>query len=357
MDMKKSVGLCLLLLLMLLNSGAVTEGARYGLLLWYTSVVPALFPFMVLSGLITAGGGVRMLMTPVHALLHRLIPISKNGCYVLVSGLLCGYPMGAKTCADFVREGRITAREGRFLMAICNHPSPMFLLGYVYPFFAERIKAWVLLTAVYGPVAVLAIAAKRVYFGGENRAVREESSGTPEGRKSAGFPGKDAGNSLASSPTVPALTSGEAILSSADILIKIGGCLMLFSIAIVLLRRAVFLPVPFRLALIGAMEMTTGIRELAASLPFPLSGAASMAALTFGGFSGLAQTQAVLGPADESESASAAHVRYVRNPESMFSAQVRRTRKKNAGLSIRQYFFWKLLHGALSAGTFLILCR
>lgn len=328
MDMKKSVGLCLLLLLMLLNAGAVTEGARYGLLLWYISVVPALFPFMVLSGLITSGGGVQMIMTPVHVLLHRLIPISKNGCYVLVSGLLCGYPMGAKTCADFVREGRITAQEGRFLMAICNHPSPMFLLGYVYPFFAEQIGAWVLLTAVYGPVAVLAMAAKRVYFRGENRAAREEASRTPEGRESA---------------AAPALTADEAILSSADILIKIGGCLMLFSIAIVLLRRAVFLPVPFRLALIGAMEMTTGIRELAASLPFPLSGAASMAALTFGGFSGLSQTQAVLGPAGEPENASLAHVRYAG--------------QKNAGLSIRQYFFWKLLHGALSAGTFLILCR
>lgn len=335
--MKKSIALCLFLVLMLLHAGYVTEGARYGLLLWYASVVPALFPFMVLSGLIVASGGVSVLMTPFYAALSPFLPISRDGCYVLVSGLLCGYPMGAKTCADFVREGRISAREGRFLMAVCNHPSPMFLLGYVYPFFAEYTRVPQLFISVYGPVAILAFLAKKLYFPKAGEA----------GRQPKVFSGGGSDRSMAADRPIPSapMSADESILSAAEILCKIGGYLMLFSILIVFLRHAAFIPAALRLALIGAMEMTTGIRELASSLSFPFSGAAAAAALTFGGFSGLFQTKAVIGCRD----------RLSRQASDQIQPTGRADGIKNAGLSIRQYFFWKLLHGALSAGLFLLL--
>lgn len=309
--MKKSIGLCLLLVLMLLHADYVTEGAGYGLLLWYTSVVPALFPFMVLSGLIVASGGVSMIMSPFYMALSPVFPLTRDGCYVLVSGLLCGYPMGAKTCADFVHEERISVQEGKLLMAVCNHPSPMFLLGYVYPFLAGNTGVWRLLISVYGPVIILAFLAKKVYFPGHNHRGQEAAE-----------------SDVRQNPAPNAMSADESILSAVEILCKIGGYLMLFSILIVFLRHAGFLPASLRLILIGAMEMTTGIREIAASVPFPASGAAIAAALTFGGFSGLFQTKAVL------------------------SGQ---KYKKSAGLSIRQYFFWKLLHSLLSAGSFLLL--
>ena len=60
--MKKSVGLAILMVFLLLYPRFAAEGARYGLLLWYTSVVPSLFPFMVLSSLIVSSGGVSLLM-------------------------------------------------------------------------------------------------------------------------------------------------------------------------------------------------------------------------------------------------------------------------------------------------------
>jgi len=341
--MKKSIFLCLILILMLLHADYVTEGARYGLLLWYNSVVPALFPFMVLSGLIVASGGVSVIMTPVHALFGRLLPLSPEGFYVLTAGLLCGYPMGAKTCADFIREGKISLREGKFLMAVCNHPSPMFLLGYVYPFFAGDIRLWEMLAAVYGPAAVLGWIAGNVYFPrgkkdtagalaqallrsgtdsggviGRNELLAENDSSAQDSSR----PGADSGNAASAS-------ADDLILSAAEILCKIGGYMVYFSILIIFLRHAAWLPKAFRLGLMAAMEMTTGIREAASFLPFPASFAAAMAALSFGGFSGMFQTNSVI--------AAVAPGRLFPN-------------EKKAGLSIRQYFFWKLLHAALSAG-------
>lgn len=310
--MKKSAYISILLFIilipMLFHANHVTEGARYGLLLWYNSVVPALFPFMVISGLIVSGGGVSAIMTPFYKVLHPLLGLSKNGCYVLISGLLCGCPMGAKTCADFIRENRITRSEGNLLLAICNHPSPMFVLGYVYPFFASEIRVRELLACVYLPVVVLALAARLRY--------RMETS---------------ADSQASSMPAAPDMSADETILSAIEVLCKIGGYLVLFSIIIVFLRYESRIPVPVKLAATGMLEMTTGIRELASSLPPIPAFCSSIAALTFGGISGLFQTKAVLSIASPGN-------------------------EKKAGLSIRPYFFWKLAHAALSAGLAYFVC-
>lgn len=309
--MKKSVCLFFLLFLMLISPKVTVSGAANGLLLWYSSVVPALFPFMVLSSLIVSGGGLSVLMAPFRLIFGPLLGLSDAGCYVLISGLVCGFPMGAKTCADFLLTGQISRQEGRLLMAICNHPSPMFVLGYFYSFFAGKLPLPLLLLAVYGPAVLLAAAARLTEWRKPHpRGTAAHSNGLPHLQ-----------------PAADAVSFDQAILSSVEVLCKIGGCLMFFSIAIEFLRNVSWLPAPLFLFLTGALEMTTGIRELALGLPFPLSAAAACASLTFGGCSGVFQTMAAIGNA------------------------------KKAGLSIRQYCVWKLLHAALAAEILLCFCR
>lgn len=322
--MKKSVRplllaafLCSLLCLMLFHAEYTAEGAKSGLLLWYTSVVPALFPFMVLSGMIVSNGGISVLTAPFYFILHPVLGLSKPGCYVLIAGFLCGYPMGAKTCADFIREGRLSLEEGGFLMAVCNHPSPMFLLGYVYPFLSGKVPLWVLLFSVYGPVIILAVAA--MFFYPHKIRENEVSAGNHTVENSA----------AQSHP----LSADETILNAVEILCKIGGYLILFSIGIVFLQHAERLPFLLRMVLVGSMEMTTGIRETVTLLPFPLSGAAACSALTFGGFSGLFQTKAVIAGSENGKD------------------------EKKAGLSIRHYFLWKAVHSVLSFVFFLFTVR
>lgn len=101
---------------------------------------------------------------------------------------------------------------------------------------------------------------------------------------------------------------------------------MLFSIVIVFLLQADGLPDLLKIFLIASMEMTTGVKEAAKLLSFPYSGAAVCGALTFGGFSGLFQTKAVIS-----------------------------SNKNSTGLSIRHYLIWKLCHAGLSFGMFLLL--
>ena len=132
--MKKSIGrllpvLCLILLLA--RPALAFTGARDGLVLWATVVLPTLLPFMICSGVIVALDGVGLLTRPFAPFFSGLLKLSPNGCFVLMSGLLCGYPMGGKTDSEFLDSRRISPAQARYLLAIANHPSPMFVLGYV----------------------------------------------------------------------------------------------------------------------------------------------------------------------------------------------------------------------------------
>ena len=120
----------LFLMLLLLSPATSLEGARNGLLLWAYTVLPTLLPFMIGTGMIVSLGAVHLAMRPFSPLLSFFFHFSEPAGFAFITGLLCGYPMGAKMDRDLLENGQITATEANCLLAICNHPSPMFLTGY-----------------------------------------------------------------------------------------------------------------------------------------------------------------------------------------------------------------------------------
>lgn len=107
--------------------------ALMGLQLWFEKMIPALFPFMILSGIM-----VRMNLTGIFAkLLYPVIRpiyrVSSNGCYAMIIGFLCGFPMGAKTIADLVRREMISHKEAEYLLAFCNNIGPVYFCSFVLP--------------------------------------------------------------------------------------------------------------------------------------------------------------------------------------------------------------------------------
>ena len=105
----------LCLFLSLSFPAACASGVKNGLSISIGSALPALFPSLVLSSLLT--GQKSFLQNK-----RFLLP------YVL--GLFCGFPVGASTVATLVREGEISAKDGEKLLFFCNNASPAFLISY-----------------------------------------------------------------------------------------------------------------------------------------------------------------------------------------------------------------------------------
>lgn len=289
------------------------EGARCGLLLWYQTVLPTLLPFMVCTNLIVSMNGINYLTAPAAPLLKKLAGLSDNGCFILLNGLLCGYPMGAKTCSDFFDQGCITAPEAKCLYAVSSFPSPMFLAGYM----AEQMKRaagtkvsvsfFHLAASIYLPIIPMFLLASRLY-GFQKSNNRKKNKGTSLSRENHW-------------PKSPVLPLDEALTSSIEIMVKIGGYLMLFSILAQFMKN--FFPEGLMSCLLlSAAEMTTGMHaagRILSGLPGVLL---ILAAGAFGGFCSLSQVKSVT---------------------------------KNAGLSIRHYLLWKIMHSLLAVAIFLLI--
>lgn len=290
------------LILLLLSPSLAFEGAKNGLSLWANVVLPTLLPFMICSNVIVALDAIHLLIFPVKRLLEQGLHLTAAGCYVLVSGLLCGYPMGARNVSDFLDAGKIQGNEARRLLAICNHPSPMFLLGYTAALLPAGIPVWVLLLSVYAPILPLSWLAGKVYGTGDNAE--------PSYVGSRGV------------PRSPRLSFDESLMDSAEVMVKIGGYIMLFSIlALYITKLPISLPAA-KAALLGFVEITTGLSAISQAVPGAAGGLMITAAVAFGGLSGIFQTKSVM---------------------------------KNAGLSIRHYVVWKAIHSLLSSLVFILL--
>ena len=139
-----------LLLWFLSDAGHVRQAAAEALKLCAASVIPALFPFLVVTGtLISLGFGdwAAPLLSPLMTPLFRL-PGQAGGALVL--GFFGGYPIGAKTAAELYKTGALTRDEAERLLGFCNNANPAFLISVLGSgvFGSVRAGIWLLLIHV-----------------------------------------------------------------------------------------------------------------------------------------------------------------------------------------------------------------
>lgn len=129
--------ICLLVLLagymifLLIHSKLSKEYAALGLNTWFTNIIPALLPFMILSGILIRLNLAPMFAKPFGILLRPVFKLNDYCIYVLIIGFFCGFPMGAKSCMDLYRGDRLTKEETEYLLAFTNNIGPSYFTGYV----------------------------------------------------------------------------------------------------------------------------------------------------------------------------------------------------------------------------------
>ena len=122
--------LCALVCLITASDQAA-EACREGLRLCAELLLPSLFPFFVLSLLLSRLGFPAWLGQKIAPAAARLFRVSGAGATALVVGLCGGYPLGAVYITDLLKRGTIRPREAERLLAFCNNSGPAFIVGAV----------------------------------------------------------------------------------------------------------------------------------------------------------------------------------------------------------------------------------
>ncbi|MEA5142748.1 MAG: sporulation protein [Oscillibacter sp.] len=273
---------------LLVESGAAAEAVRAGITLCVQSVIPALFPFFVLTSLFISLGFAdelgRLLRRPARRLFH----CGGAGGTAFLLGIVGGYPVGGRTVGQLYEQGFCQKQEAERLLACCNNSGPAFILGIAGGalFHSSRLGAWLYVIHVFS--AVLTGLLLRPWH-------------APPGKQSA----------RAASAAPPRFSQAliGAVQSGFSSILNVCGFVIFFLVVLTFFTRLTGL---HQGAVLGLLELTNGILLLP---PTPLGFCAASGLLAFGGLSVHCQTAAVLG---------------------------------GTGLSLRYYWLGKLLQTALS---------
>ncbi len=146
------IPVCLLLLLFLCCYSTLSEGVRTGLDLSYLAVIPSVFPFAVVTSYMTEHIDTEeepFFLRP----LSSLFSLPRGGGICFLTGLLCGFPLGAKCVIDGYRRGLFSKRDTERMLMFCNNTGPAFLVGAVGGLRGDIRQGWIL----YGIQCTLAV--------------------------------------------------------------------------------------------------------------------------------------------------------------------------------------------------------
>ena len=185
------------------------QGAVKGVRLWFNTVLPSMLPCIIISNLIINAYG-RSFRYP--------------WLYIIITGLFCGYPMGAKSCADLYGHDYKNACMTQFLLAVCNYSSPAFITGYcIAQTLIMKEHTLLILAILYIPVilflAVELIAHRDFYF---RRPSSIDILHNTTAKSTAVL------SDAAHMPDVQCVD--DAIMNGFEIITKLGGYIILFTI-------------------------------------------------------------------------------------------------------------------------------
>ena len=199
------------ILVLILDSPTALSGAAKGIELCLKTLIPGLFPFFVLSGMLTSalpGGG------------------------LMLAGILGGYPVGARNTAQAWRAGQLSREDAERMAVLSNCPGPAFIFGVAGQIFPP-MEAAVLWAIYLISVGALWLLLPKVKI----------ASDTPK-----------------------SMTMPESVHSSLGAMASVCGWVVLMRTVLAVLERWVLWLLPDRgqAALSGLLELTNGMLMLGA---------------------------------------------------------------------------------------------
>ena len=305
----------LIAVLLVVFSRSNLEATKSGLELWAFTVVPSLFPFFVITNLLSQTKVVRTIGRLLDKLMRPLFNVPGIGGFAFVMGLISGYPVGAKIVSDFREQKLVSKDEGERLLAFTNNSGPLFILSSVGIGMFGDTKTGILLLYTH----ILACITVGIILGKFSKKTDEEfrSKINNELEKSK----KITDNKKNRNKEISIKNLGEvlsnSINNSISTILLIGGFVVIFSVILSILNRTQILDMLSMLLkpilqifnidtdfakplLSGIIELTNGVKQVSGIHIKAISQNIILCAflLGFGGFSVLLQVFSIVSKTD-----------------------------------------------------------
>lgn len=137
-----AIGAAVGMLVLIFDGKTAFSGAAEGIRLCINTLIPSLFPFFILSNMLTgvlSGQTLPLLRTVTVA-----CKIPDGAQSLLAIGLLGGYPVGAQNVALQYSRGQLSRYQASRMLAFCNNAGPAFIFGILGSMFSSSVIPWLL---------------------------------------------------------------------------------------------------------------------------------------------------------------------------------------------------------------------
>lgn len=291
---------------------AVFQASKAGISAWWNIAFPALLPFFITSELMAGYGIIQFMGVLLEPVMRPLFNLPGAASFVMAVGYTSGFPISASLAARLRKDNICTRFEAERLMCFTNNSSPLFMLIAVGVGMFNNPVLGVIIAVSHYLANVLLGLSLRFYKREEARLLPPVPSGHRLWQKAL----TEMQNAFRADPRPFGKIMGDAVASSINKLLVIGGFIIVFSVIIkisgiirltALLNAAIgILAIPFGLSeqvirslSCGFFEITLGTKA-AAEAAGPLSQKLAAASMILGwsGISVLAQVSAMISETD-----------------------------------------------------------
>ena len=126
-----SLGIAVVAVGLVAEAEAISQGIQAGLSACGGTLIPALFPFMTLSGFLSLSDYGRAMSYPLQPLVRKIYRLPGELAPIVLLGLIGGYPVGARSIATLLEQGRLERKTAERMLCFCVNCGPSFLITAV----------------------------------------------------------------------------------------------------------------------------------------------------------------------------------------------------------------------------------
>jgi sporulation integral membrane protein YlbJ len=211
----------------ILNPKESLEASIRGLTIWWEVVFPSLLPFFIVSELLIGFGVVKFIGVLLEPLMRPIFRVPGVGGFVWAMGMASGNPAGAKLTARIRQDKQITALQAERLVSFTSSSNPLFIFGAVAVGFFDKPSLGILLAAAHY-LGNLCVGLTMRFYGGPDTSLKTEKKHMIFPPLKLAFRELHLTRIKESRPLGKML--GDAVISSIQTLLMIGGFIILFSV-------------------------------------------------------------------------------------------------------------------------------
>ncbi|MBE6138484.1 MAG: hypothetical protein E7173_01915 [Firmicutes bacterium] len=260
----------------LISSHKILDTVGFSFNVWKSSIFPSLFPFFVISEILINFGFVEFVGELFKPIMSKLFKVSGASAYVLIMGMVSGFPSSAKYVRELYNQGIINEKEGSKLLMFSHFSNPLFILGTISGIFLNNSKVGLLILFCHYITNFIIGMLFRNYCPSKNENTKFSlKNSIQEMTKHRMHNNKSIGQIIS-----------DSINNSINTLLLILGTITTFLIITTIIGEIINLPPILQSFINGIFEMTQGLKYISlVNISLKIKTVISTMFISFGGLS------------------------------------------------------------------------